>query len=238
MKPSTSTAAFNVRLGAWLAEIREQAHVRQEEMATAARSLGLYWWSRGTVAAIERGGRGLFPVEMATLPGVLLSAGIVRSDAAALLRVTLDRLLVDWRGDEEDQVLQMTLTAQERRWGRRILERQPVADGVALSTSLDVLADSIRDLRLQAREEATVRAAVALQVPAIAVSIAAWDLWKRSLGAERDHRLRERTGSPEELQALRGHQTRQMVQDELAPLLAGPARARRTIRTRRITHHG
>jgi len=84
-----------------------------------------------------------------------------------------------------------------------------------------------RRLGLDAANEAERKAASVLGVPALAVALAAHRRWEWSLTAEREHRLAGRFPglgvveiSPRKLQAVRGHLTRELL-DELRPVLEG-----------------
>ena len=235
---SWSNAIYNKLFGARLQRLREAAHVRQEEVASAARACGLHWWSRATVAAIERGGRGLFAVEVAALPSVLSGAKILGADPDVTVRYELNQSYSDWRDEEADyQSKRAVLSPTEHRWAQRIFKVRPLVAGAADSTMLQMLAREIGAVRRQAREEATVRAAAALSssrhtVPPIAVAMAAWAMWGKSLVAERDARLKDAVATPGELHALRGHITRKL-QEELHPTIAGASRSRKRRSPRR-----
>jgi transcriptional regulator with XRE-family HTH domain len=71
----TPAHLFNRRLGEYLRTLRTNQGAQQEQIAAAARALGLKW-DRSTVNAIERGVRQLLVYELIVLPGILMKVGI------------------------------------------------------------------------------------------------------------------------------------------------------------------
>ena len=202
-------------VGAFLSEIREQFHLSQEDVAIAARQLGLNW-SRSTIDFIENGGRRIEAAELLLLPDVArlaTDAGLVTtvsailertpwlrlSDKAVVQRSKIDLLLT---GPSEQIIVQV------KGPGGRSKSRSSVSE---------------TDLRLESAGEAEKKAARRLRRDVLEVAATARALWGRSLTAERELRMEAESQSPwtsRSRQAVRGHVTRRLL-DELATELDG-----------------
>jgi hypothetical protein len=236
---------FNRRLGDRLERLRlgrepgytvvDREKILQEEVAARARSIGLKGWNRSTVAAIERGGRTLFPVELALLPSILGDLGCARTDGA---RLTVSDLLAAndvraWIEHEQQRNRPRPLPPLFRRWTERIARRaQGLVPGLTVEGTVLLASKRRQDLDAWAMEDAIVKAAPSLGVPSIALALAGWVKWGHGLTQEREARLKVTGLSAREIQAVRGHLTRKLL-EELTPLLAGVTNASKKGRTRR-----
>jgi len=234
------TAAIGKRLKRW----REAAGVRQETVAVAARACGLKW-GRSTVAMLEAGRRRLDPEEFLLLPVVLRMAqvadvtpldlltdgeeGMVElTPGAKATREELGKLLDPAQGPSalnvrtgwelpgaatQTEVLEAYVASWEQ------LEQPSQWRGGLTHEQLAILD---RD----ASGEAEQVAARKLGVSPEAVALAARQAWGRSLTTMRDHRAARVAAADElgaeSLRALRGHATRELV-EELRPYLKGEA---------------
>jgi len=230
--------------------LREGRGIRQEDVAAAARRLGLPW-TRATIAAIELGRRRLSDVELLSLPTVLSRVGVTVSDAEAALRRPMLRDLVPadktWvalprgrvradflaesafgrRGDPRPELFRLqhrdhpAVTTDARRAWRRVWPDKPFdADLMALA-EVDALGDT------------ETKVAATLGVTPTMLALIARQRWGRTLTAERDRRLtaqgRGGDADPRTVQALRGHVTRELL-DELRPLVKDIAKKGRPTR--------
>lgn len=219
-------------LGRRLRALREAAKLQQQQVAQAMRRLGLPW-TQATVAFVENGtrGRSLSLRETVALLRVFNAAGVAGvpgplqlSDllpegdvhvaepvACAPVRTALGQSLQEW------------MEQYERYWWA-ILGRgpsYPVFDPSTetFSTPVDPAPAWVDEASLGDAEQ---KAARVLRVPAVAVVLCCWRLWKTSLTTERDRRVAAQAegASPRSLQALRGHTTRELL-GQLRPLVAG-----------------
>jgi transcriptional regulator with XRE-family HTH domain len=200
--------------------IRRDRGVLQEDVAMAARWVGVMW-SSTTVAQIESGVRQLSLDEFLLLP--------------LILRCTIKDLVAV---EDEDQSVKLGYNT--------ILDPDAVAELVSvegpqlrddqipmlpgLEDKLDPkIRDAIYDCGLEptllsylkvregARGEAERKAAQALKWPAVQITALAIRLWSRSLTEERDSQAEEQASKGKEKRAVRGHITRQLlleIQDE------------------------
>ena len=234
-------------IGARLRSLREGAGLRQEDIATNARTLGFADWVRGTVAMIEGGRRRVALEEFLALPLILAHAGLedltlgdlVGEDVAAVINPgtalaasTLREILAGRpshpslgpppRESVRDRGERQEADRLWQRWasGRLRHPRKPDAG------MLDAIA-------LEARSDAVVSAARKLGCSPVAASLAAMVRYGRLLLAERDDRVKQRMGegTPDSrtVQAVRGHVTRELL-DELRPIVQDLKRAQRTRR--------
>jgi transcriptional regulator with XRE-family HTH domain len=217
--------------------LRDRLGTTQDEVAAAARSVGL-GWGRSTVAELEAGSKRLSAEEFVLLPFVLLNVGGGDSNLADLLRpmdidppgdwVTLTptarakyTALVDLLDgtatalSTNTNLLDLPRTRDQRRAHADAIERLKGYRRIWPGTALHRLEEAERD----ASGEAEQKAARKVGVPAAHVAVAAHRLWGRGLTAERDRRVAERDpgGRPRSVQAARGHVTRQLMA-ELRPL--------------------
>lgn len=199
---TTSNVANNLR------RLREAAGRRQEDVAVAARQLGLDW-GRSTVGMLEADHYELKAAELLLLPLVLLRAGI--GD------VTLAALLV---GDEEN--VQVGTVGLFKGEVPKLLGRKASAVTWGTTEVFEVVEAGGHPYAVpRVFGEAEQKAGRRLGVPARVVMGAALNLWGRSLAEERDARVAE--SAPAEagarsLQALRAHATRALLA-ELEPLV-------------------
>jgi transcriptional regulator with XRE-family HTH domain len=186
---------------------REAAGVGQSVVAMYARQFGVAW-TRATVAAIELGRKQLRQGELALMALFLEGAGVTDH------RLSLDDLIPeDDRPVELAPGVRMPLRAARALLlggGEQRATIRPILDGV-----------DFRDL--QACDTSEQRAALALRVRPRAVVDAAYRRWDHSLSMELLRRLQDSsaattTTDPRRLQAIKGHITRELL-DELRPLL-------------------
>jgi hypothetical protein len=218
-------------VGASLRARRQAAGVRLEQVAAAARSVGLTDWRTITVATIELGRRNLSAGELLLLPRIVAEVGLGRVSLASL--IPNDGRLVRLADDAVVPARRLRAWLPEWRapyptyprlipaWRRK--PRGPVISLAALD-ALDRSAER--------------HAARRLGIEAETVAQAAQARWGHSLSDERDARVRERearlhaayvVATPADVarrrQAERGHVTRALL-DELRPLV-NPTKKRR-----------
>jgi transcriptional regulator with XRE-family HTH domain len=254
--PARKAGPFGAQVGARLRQLREDLGLRQEEIAVAARKVGL-GWDRSIVASIETGQRELRAEELLLLP--LLWTLSFRGEDGSPLEVGLVDLLPggEW--------VQLTNDARVRRdvlvaitTGRSVVALGPFGFDVPAARELFQFDEELPDFPAAAsmvkkiapdlerasnsdrvgiweaeRGDAEQKAARKLGVSAFTVAIAAWQLWRRSLSDERDARVSEHAAPDapaRTMQALRAHATRRLLA-ELEPLVKGAkGGARRTSR--------
>jgi transcriptional regulator with XRE-family HTH domain len=187
---SRSSLTLSEALVAGFARRRRELGKTQDEIARDLRLVG-FDWTRATVAAYERGERGISREEEigllhayeTNLPTVLDGFGFLQITPAM-------------RTQAEDVI--------------RILAKGLFADDASvLEPGYDV----------EAGFDAEAKTAARFGVEPILVVRAAHRLWGRGLTDERERRIAERAdpdASPRTLQAIRGHVTRELVA-ELAP---------------------
>jgi transcriptional regulator with XRE-family HTH domain len=209
-------------VGQRVREIREQAGVRQEDIATRARHFGLAW-TRTRVASIERGGMPVTVENLLLLTRILgdvigtpvdvaelfdLDAYVALSNIAVLpAREVAEVLHGNWDGDG--------ITITDLPPDDPDPQPQPDADrrATALLKLLQVnpQAGDILAIR-QSLGEADERAQRALGEDLGVYVLMCHGLWGRSIAAERDARLRTHTdASPASLAARRGRVTRELL---------------------------
>lgn len=219
--------------------LREQHGQRQDDVARAARVLGLAW-SRSKVAALERGDKALPAEELLLLPLVLATAecgepsladllpdgsGAVRlGDQIAMPAAVLAQVV---RGEEVDiseidsPSIREGITRTET-WmkggGPEHLLSMVRAAGAAAPPGV-----TWREMLAAERDagDAEQIAARRLGVPHVAVVAAALATWGHGLTEERDARAAQRIGpgaSARSAQAARGHITRELY-GELMPAI-------------------
>ena len=173
--------------------------ITQDELAASAQRLG-FAWSRSTVAAIEGGTRELSVAELLALPFILAEAGAQHPGVVAA-GFTLFELVRP--GPKDLLTLSDKLALSDQQARKYIGEGGPAyrvkADGGVVT-------------------EAETKAAERLGVDVAELQAASYALWDGSLPHEREvrvsHRKPART-TPRTLQALRGHVTRELL-NELA----------------------
>ena len=224
-------------VGSRLRELRLELGLQQDQVARAARQVGLDW-TQSTVAAIERGDRALELGEFLLLPSVIGFAGgwtsgwpklaefFPASGRVALSMETtadVDVLRAELAGqlDEDsrhplgdyDTPVARNINEGVRRQLAKWKRLSPLWPGMTLRN-----AESAEEA---ARGDAERKAARKLGVEPLRLSVAAHGRYGRSFTAERDTRVAEQApadAAPRSLQALRGHVTRAMLA-ELAPAL-------------------
>lgn len=188
-------------VGQQVRKVREQAGRSQDELAGAARRAGLDW-TRAAVASLETGRRGLSAEELILLPtalsiltgqdyrlGDLLPDAWIETPTGSSVHARSLRGLLAGESVAEANLIPP--------WGRRV-------KGARLS-----------DLEIQG--EAVRHVAAVLNVSPKEIAATARRLWRHELTEERERRVVDRAGegaSPQTLRALRGHVTRELL-DEL-----------------------
>jgi transcriptional regulator with XRE-family HTH domain len=181
---------FEDHLAERLRDVRQEAGLRQSEVARSMRALGLAW-SQATVSGVEIGRRELSTIELVAICGVL---GTSLSD------------LVGRRGEVvvgENALLKV---------GR-------LNDAITSGRPLPLTPDQRFDADDEATRNAarTLGSHYARSITTDEVDQAARALWGVSLSVERESRLEENftpASTPRQRQARRGHMTRRLL-DEL-----------------------
>jgi transcriptional regulator with XRE-family HTH domain len=210
-------------IGANARRIREAAGLRQDDIATLARTRGLAW-PRTTVAAVERGAKSIGVEELVVLASVLATA----------CRVPVT--LADMFDGAGEVVLSPKLTVK-RSAIRRVLSGERVAfkfrdlpgdPAEKITNVLGRVAEFAKQIESvsptllmedyeraeRTAGEAEERAARTLNLEYVQVVAVAAELWGRSLTEERDARVRADIGADadqETARAKRGRVTRQLV---------------------------
>jgi len=207
---------------------REAAGVSQSRLAAAARQYGLPW-TRATVAAIELGRKRLPLGELATL-SLALSEALGEEGAGGQPLKLSDLIPTDDRLVSAGPGLELPL-----RTVRRLLlpgEEERRLGGAR--GSMEPKKVDVDDRAVEAAGDVEQKAAGALRVSPEVLVEAAHRRWGRSLTAQRDDLVSLRTqpaetrspGWPRRLQAIRGHVTRELL-EELRPRLTGTRKKRR-----------
>lgn len=223
-------------IGQRIKELRLESGLRQDQVATAARRVGL-GWTQSTVAAIERGNRALSLGEWFLLPTVVGFAGGMTGHWPKLAELLPDsgRVAVSAKTTADVDILRAELAGQLDHDSRTLGDYDtPFIRQLNESTRRHVAkwkrllplwpgmtVGGAEDAEEAARGDAERKAARKLGVEPLALSVAAHGRYGRSFTEERDARVAEHApadASPRSLQALRGHVTRAMLA-ELAPAL-------------------
>lgn len=196
--------------------IRRERGVLQEDVAMAARWVGVMW-SSTTVAQIESGTRQLSLDEFLLLPLILrckISDLIAVADENQPVKLGFNTILdpeavaelVSPKGPQlrDDQI--PMLPGLEEKLDKKI------RDAIEFS-GLEPTLLSYLKVREGARGEAERKAAQAMKRPAVEITALAIRLWSRSLTEERDARAEEQTSAGKEMRAVRGHITRALLQE-------------------------
>jgi hypothetical protein len=218
-------------IGQAVRRLRDEHGRRQDDVAVAARSVGLAW-TRGKVAELERGGKAIPAEELLLLPVVLAYAGcgepqlrdlipdgqheeLVLNSRVAMPAHVLHRIaegtarFFDYSFSEPAAASRSYDWAQNSRYMRgheAIWQGEPQG-------GIKSYEDSHRDAERDAARR--------LGVPAEALSSAAHATWGRGLTEERDARVAaaaEDGADERSLQAARGHVARTLYR-ELEPAL-------------------
>ena len=196
--------------------IRRERGLLQEDIATAARWVGVMW-SSITVTQIESQSRLLSLDEFLLLPLILkctLKDLLVTEESDQPIKLGFNTIfdadmvaeLVSEKGPElkEDQI--PMLPGLEEELDPRIKE------AIDLSRLEPTLLSYLK-VREGARGEAERKAAQALKRPAVEITALALREWSRSLTEERDTRAEQQTSEGKETRAIRGHITRRLLAD-------------------------
>ena len=196
--------------------IRRDRGLLQEDIATAARWVGVMW-SSVTVTQIESQNRLLSLDEFLLLPLILkcrLKDLLATEEPDQPIKLGFNTIfdaemvaeLVSDKGPElrDDQI--PMLPGLEEELDPRIKE--------AISfIGLEPTLLSYLKIREGARGEAERKAAQATKFPAVEITALAIRLWGRSMTEERDTRALEQTSEGKETRAVRGHITRTLLRD-------------------------
>lgn len=232
-------------IGRQIRELRQAAGLRQDEVARFAREIG--WnWTAATVAAIETGRRELSLAEFLTLPfiggqfgdhaprslGEFIGsdAALAADDPAALAAVLLSPDILIGRVNLRALVQGAKVRGAEfhRDHDGKLRHLPPAADEISRTALFSRRANRRKiSARLETQFDAERKAARRLGVTTEAIVNAARRLWGRTLTKERDTRVKDSKGtdSARSLQALRGHVTRELL-DELQQGLKNKRRRR------------
>jgi transcriptional regulator with XRE-family HTH domain len=200
---------LHVLIGRRLQALREAAGRRQEDVAAAAKAVGVAW-QRGTVAMIEGGRRELSLGELTLLGTVLAEAGVTDGQMLSLADFI----------PSDDQLVSLspgvTLPARTARALLLNLESDTVTRPGAGALTISGAAPA------SVAGDAEQKAASSLGVSTEALMAAALRLWGRTLSEERDRRIALTMGAPamgadpewpRRLQAIRGHFTRHLLEE-------------------------
>lgn len=182
-------------------ELREGAGKRQQDVADAARSLGLPWMPT-RVAALERGSKAVGIEELILLPVALTKSlgtmvtvhDLIEPDVAVRLsdghHTDGRSLLAALSGDLPVDLVRVDGPA-ETSWTDQRAEVDPHAPRIASHLGMTQM-DKGRAMYTQRTfSEADQRAARQLAISPLAFSYVSHHLWGRSLTRERDRRLTE-----------------------------------------------
>jgi transcriptional regulator with XRE-family HTH domain len=216
---ATEVRSLREVLAAGMKQTRQCRELRQEEVAERLRSYGLTSWLRGTVAQAEVGARRLVLEEVLLLAVALETtpAELVQGDPGELVELGSDARL-------SIEAVRQLLSG--------VVQTMPVPSAVSqtLRASPEMLSEASRfglsdpeiiDRAITGVTEADRHVARKVGISPEHVSLAAMSRWGHTLAEEREHRLAERSGedvSARQLQALRGHVTRELM-TELEPEL-------------------
>jgi len=219
-------------LAAGVRDTRHRLGLRQEDAAARAQAYGLTTWIRGTVAQAEVG------VRRFGLEEVLL------------LALAYETTLADLIAGEDDELVELTPDARlsvgalrSLLSGDRLSRQELPAEAMDVPASRgashrprsgrfpDVLAEAkrfgIEDRSLLERALGGIgdverHVARKLGTTPERINLAAMSRWGRTVAEERDYRLRESAAdaAPRQRQALRGHVTRELMNELEAELQA------------------
>ncbi len=183
-------------IGERLREVRELRKLTQDEVARAARAYGLRGWRRSTVTAVEAGLR-----EISLQGELFLLLCALEIPLSDLLPIGSDRIeLTSGFSIRSEQLTQM-LT-------KKIYRLRAKPAHITVKTY-----PAVMQVKADAAGETEKKAAKVLGVKPVDVAKAARRLWGVSLPEERDRRLESRDASPRTIQALRGHVTRELLEE-------------------------
>ena len=196
--------------------IRRERGLLQEDIATAARWVGVMW-SSVTVTQIESQSRLLSLDEFLLLPLILkcsLKDLLATEEPNQLIKLGFGTIfdaqmvaeLISDKGPELKGHQIPMLPGLEETLNPRIKE------AIAFS-GLEPTLLSYLKVREGARGEAERKAAQATKFPAVEITALAIRLWGRSMTEERDVRAQKQTSEGKETRAVRGHITRTLLRD-------------------------
>lgn len=193
-------------VGARVRVLREATGRSQDDLAHAAQRAGLDW-TRASVASLETGRRGLSAEELLLLP---------------LAFVFLDgegHTLAELLEDAPETIVRPNGAQAGTGFLRRMLDGGNYAEAGVFERELAAGSgrpDDEQMISYMAAREAERHVADALGTDAETVAETAYRLWGRGLTEERERRLGERAdedASPRSLQAIRGHVTRELIEE-------------------------
>lgn len=219
--------SFPAVVGRNLRAVRDRHGLTADDVAAAARALGLSW-QRSTVASIETARRGLGAEELLLLPVILWRASGEHVELLELLESEGPIELAASSGHGSTRAttrgLEQVLTGAPIKLGRKswdLAESGRVLGGFVdrvreLGKVLPKGVEPEEAFRAaeEGQHEAEQKAARKLGRPAPQVAHAARRRWGRSLTAERDARVEERLEGdvdPASVRAIRGHVTRELL---------------------------
>ncbi len=198
-------------VGRRVRELREETGRSQDQLADAARRAGLDW-TRASVASLETGRRGLSAEEFLLLPLALRFLDERDHTLAELLEGAY-KIARPTGGTAVTSFLRSLVNGGDTA-AVGAVHRQ-IAGGVGIRASIE------RGVDYMAAREAERHIARALKVTPEQVVRASWERWRHGLTEERETRVAKRAGenpSPRSLQAIRGHVTRELI-DELRTMI-------------------
>lgn len=230
--------ALRAVLGERVRRLREEAGLRQQDLADSADTLGATTWNRTRIAALERGDKSISAEELVLL--------------VAILQLTTDRKITLSDLLDSDDVVALTkwgriaardvplLLAGELDAGDRVWLQLPPLSADEVAAKLDRMKElierfpgaqeqgrttgaALRAVR-ESSGEADERAARELGETAASFAFIASAMWGRSLSAERDARLAAAGGDKgprRTVAARRGRVTRDLIDEVRARLRGG-----------------
>lgn len=208
-------------------ELREAGGQRQEDVASAARELGLTW-SRSKVAAFERGDKALSAEELLLLPA-MLSLALERSVGLSELLNIDQEVQLSSDASVRPHELPKALTSEVSEAVRLsfppvsaethdLVQRQHTRQQRWEKLGLHLGLQRARQLE-RGSSEAEALAARKLGEDRLTVLALSDSLWQRSLTQERDRRLDVDANAPSAtVQAKRGRVTRQLTAELAADI--------------------
>jgi transcriptional regulator with XRE-family HTH domain len=199
-------------IGRNVRRLREEAGMRQQELATKAREYG-FEWTGATIAAIETARRGLSSEELLTLPLILGAELAELLQGSGKTRINDRRAL--WletlRGVSLGRVRRMQESESRPLFAANFPEIGEDTIIAMKSTGLPDearIAEWIWDVSTQ---EAERKAARVLGISPSEVAALAYRAWNSSLTEERERRVAELDTANQEIRAVRGHVTRKLL---------------------------
>ena len=202
-KPKKAPPRIDQVLGMNLDRMRKEKGWSQDDLVSRGWQVGLAW-SRTTIAALEDGKRAV------ELGEVVLLALILNSSVADLLAGDDVTLVGEETGIWLDDVRQVLMSDQQA-------ARESFPDIHRRVSEVREELDDYNRVMLSANGEAEQKAARKFGVTPQTIAQAAYDKWGRSLTDERNLQVQQLDWvdetSTRQVQALRGHVTRQLLDD-------------------------